>query len=137
MLFYAWPLPGVTVVQPPSCLKFVLPMGSLLLLICSGKEYVAMRASTSVVSTLGHGRCTLAIAVHLSSACINSVFVILKFNHTHLNMAVSKQASKQADIYTHVCNTVPLVWGPLRPTPITKCLNIELILVSFGVCFRP
>ena len=34
-------------------------------------------------------------------------------------MAASKQASKQANIHTHVCNAVPLVWGSLRLAPIT------------------
>ena len=31
----------------------------------------------------------------------------------------SKQASKQANIHTHVRNAVPLVWGSLRLAPIT------------------
>ena len=34
-------------------------------------------------------------------------------------MAASKQASKQANIHTHVSNAVPLVWGSLRLAPIT------------------
>ena len=33
-------------------------------------------------------------------------------------MAASKQASKQANIHTHVRNAVPLVWGSLRLAPI-------------------
>ena len=33
----------------------------------------------------------------------------------------SVQASKQANIHTHVCNAVTLVWGSLRLAPITYC----------------
>ena len=32
-----------------------------------------------------------------------------------------KHASKQANIHTHMCNAVPLVWGLLRLAPI----NVE------------
>ena len=38
----------------------------------------------------------------------------------HIKFAVSgrKNASKQASIHMHVSNSVSLVWGSLRPTPI-------------------
>ena len=51
--------------------------------------------------------------------CMSSVFIILKFNRAHLGIwpQASKQASKQADIHTHVCNAVLLVWGSLRLSP--------------------
>ena len=45
-----------------------------------------------------------------------SVFVILKFNHTHL--IYGPQASKQANTHTHVHNAVPLVWDLFRLAPI-------------------
>ena len=44
-------------------------------------------------------------------------------------MAASKQASKEANIHTHVCNAVPLVWAQLRLVPITvpcKCRDEDL-----------
>ena len=44
-------------------IEIVLPVGKLPLMICS-KQEVAMRASTSVVSTPGNRHCSLAIALH-------------------------------------------------------------------------
>ena len=37
----------------------------------------------------------------------------------------SKQASKQANIHTHGCNEVTLVWGSLRLTPIMCRLALK------------
>ena len=76
-----------------------------------------MRASTSVVSALGHRRCTLG---HRPAECMSSIFVILKFTRTHLKFTVysHNQASKQANMHTHMRNAVPLVWGSLRLAPI-------------------
>ena len=42
-------------------------------------------------------------------------------------------ASKQANIHTHVCNAVPLVWGSLRLIPITV-LFIYLFEAFIWVC---
>ena len=52
---------------------------------------------------------------------MSSVYVILKFKRAHLKFTVygRKEASKQANIHTHVRNAVPLVWGSLRLAPIT------------------
>ena len=81
-----------------------------------------MRASTSVISAPGHQRCNLHDSgsspspTRLLSACMSSVFVILKFNHAHLKFTV--YGHKQANIHTHVRNAVPLVWGSLRLAPI-------------------
>ena len=80
------------------------------------KVVFAVCASTSVVSTPGNRRCTLAIAT-------SSISVILKIR-ADLKFSVSgwsKQASKQASIHTHVCNEVTLVWGSLRLAPIRVC----------------
>ena len=72
-----------------------------------------MCASTSVVSTPGNRRYTLAIAT-------SSISVILKIR-AHLKFSVSGR-SKQASIHMHVCNEVTLVWGSLRLTPITSVM---------------
>ena len=42
------------------------------------------------------------------------------------------QASKQANIHTHVCNAVPLVWGLLRLTPII----LSDMAVSFSKTYK-
>ena len=41
----------------------------------------------------------------------------LVYGHKHA------RASKQANIHTHFCNAVLLVWGSLRLTPIIHCLS--------------
>jgi len=38
------------------------------------------------------------------------------------SVQASKQASKQANVHTHRCNEVTLVWGSLRLAPIMYCL---------------
>ena len=35
-------------------------------------------------------------------------------------MAANKQT------YTHLCNAGPLVWGSLRPAPITQQMQLEI-----------
>ena len=42
-------------------------------------------------------------------------------------MATSKQASKQADIHTHVRNAVTLVWGSLRLAPIIHPSTVDMV----------
>ena len=44
------------------------------------------------------------------------------FERAHLKFTVSGQ-SKQANIHTHVCNEVTLVWGSLRLAPLTCYLG--------------
>ena len=63
-----------------------------------------MRASTSVVSAPGHQLCSLHAFTYLATECVHElrlVFVILKFNHTHLKFAV--YGRKQASKHTHTC----------------------------------
>ena len=84
----------------------------------------------SVVSAPDHRRRSLTNSPS-ATECMSSLFVILKFNHAHLKSTVygRKQASKQANIHTHVRNAVPLVWGSLRLAPI-KTENITKLIVG-------
>ena len=68
---YAWSLPEET--STTVVIEFVLLVGNLLLGI------VAMCTSTSVISTPGNQRCTLAFRLHT----LSSIFVILKFKCAH------------------------------------------------------
>ena len=52
-------------------------------------------------------------------------------------MAASKQASKQANIHTHVRNAVPLVWGSLRLAPIktVNAVSSSGVVVTLEIFF--
>jgi len=61
-----------------------------------------MCTSTSVISTPGNQRCTLAFRLHGTPSSIfirGPIFVILKFKRTHLKFSV--YGHKQTDRHTH------------------------------------
>ena len=92
-----------------------------------------MCTSTSVISTPGNQRCTLAFRLHSTPSSIfvrDPIFVILKFKCAHLKFLV--YGRKQTNIHTHVHNGVTLVWGSLRLAPmmIDNIVNIPLELSS-------
>ena len=108
-------------------IEIVLPVGKLPLMICS-KQAV----SCHVCFNFSRLNSRLP-ALHSGNSpsrsptkCMSSIFVILKFKRAYLKFPVSgrsKQASKQASIYTHVHNEVTLVWGSLRLAPIIVVLK--------------
>ena len=96
---YAWPLPEAN--HRWSWSKFVLPVGNLPSMICSKQGVSCQCTLTSVVSTPGNRRCTLAIASPTGdSECMSP---ILNFKRAHLKFTVygRKQATKQASTHTH------------------------------------
>ena len=70
-------------------IEIVLPVGKLLLIICS-KQAVSCHVCFN--STPGNRRCILAIALHdhpPATKCISSIFIILKFKRAYLKFPVS------------------------------------------------
>ena len=101
-----------------------------------------MCTSTSVISTPGNRRCTLAFRLHGTPSSIfvrGPIFVILKFKRAHLKFSVygRKQTDRQTDrhtyIHTHMCNAVTLVWGSLRLAPIT---TLRFLFYSTQICYK-
>ena len=82
-----------------------------------------MCTSTSVISTPGNRRCTLA-----PSGFADTPELGLR-NIKNLNV-LTKFWYMAADIHTHVCNAATLVWGSLRLAPITLSATSAFTLAS-------
>ena len=106
--------------QPPLWSKVALPMGNLLLMICS-KQGVSSYACFNFI----HLNWTLHSGNSPSSTeCMSLIFVILKFNMFKI-YSIWPHTNKQANIHTYMQNAVPLVWGLLRLTPIIPISSRE------------
>ena len=141
---HAWPLPAWSNLNHRrSWSKFVLPVGNLPSMICSKQGVSCQCTSTSVVSTPStcNRCCTLAVALQASPTCMSLIFMILKFERTHLKFTVHgrKQANKQASKHTHECaecsNTsvghvqaCPNHSGGPRCTTVLDCIDLSLTL---------
>ena len=110
-IVFTWHLPRVTSTTLWS--KFVLPVDSLPLMICRQQE-VSCHACFNFIRLSSGSPMLNSGNRPLPTEYRSLIFVILKFNHAHLNlrcMAASNQTSTYVHIHTHLCNAVLLEWA--------------------------